>query len=91
MTTAEQRPQQIRQILTEAFAPDRLEIVDDSHKHAGHASAGGAGHFRVMLVTDHFAGKSPIERHRMVFKALDAMMNSEIHALTIDARAPEES
>lgn len=61
-----------------------------SHKHAGHASAGGGGHFTVTIVADAFAGKSPIERHRMVHDALeDKMADGTIHALSIRASAPE--
>ncbi len=81
----------IRQKLTTAFEPDELNIVDDSNKHAGHASAGGAGHFNVQIVSPAFAGKSPIERHRMVYAALGDLMNTEIHALSIKANTPEES
>lgn len=91
MIAPEQRPQLISERLTAAFAPEQLEIIDDSHKHAGHASAGGAGHFRVQIVADAFTGKSLIERHRMVYGALEDLMNSEIHALSIDARAPGEA
>lgn len=82
----------IRQRLTEALAPVRLEIVDDSHKHAGHrGNVQGGGHFQVSVVSDAFAGKSLIQRHRMVYDALGDAMKNEIHALSISAKTPEES
>lgn len=80
----------IRQRLTEEFAPSELEIIDDSHLHAGHASAGGGGHFRVMLVSDAFADKSMIQRHRMIYAAMGDAMKNEIHALSIKAYTPSE-
>lgn len=84
------RVEAIRIHLTSAFEPEQLEIIDDSQKHAGHASAGGAGHFTVNLVSAAFAGKSLIERHRMVYGALADLMPTEIHALSIQAKTPEE-
>ncbi len=78
----------IRHLLETAFAPSHLEIRDDSHLHAGHAGArSGAGHYRVELIADAFAGKPPLECHRMVYAALGEMMGGEIHALSISARA----
>lgn len=87
---SEDRVELIRERLTAALAPTRLEIQDDSAKHAGHAGArAGGGHFRVRITAAAFAGKSPIERHRMVYAALgDVMRNDVIHALSIDADAP---
>ncbi len=81
----------IRERLNRAFVPDALEIIDESAKHAGHASAGGAGHFVVEIVSAAFAGKNPIQRHRMIFTALDDIMHSEIHALSIKASTPGET
>lgn len=88
---SEDRVELIRERLTAALAPTRLEIEDDSAKHAGHAGArAGGGHFRVRITAAAFAGKSPIERHRMVYAALgDAMRNDVIHALSIDADTPD--
>lgn len=88
---SENRVEAIRQRLTEAFAPERLDIVDDSHKHAGHAGAQGGGHFSVHIVAEAFQGKKPIERHRMVYDALGDLMQSEIHALSIKAEPPVKS
>lgn len=85
------REDTLRQRLQAAFSPSRLEIVDDSQRHAGHAGArGGGGHFRVLIVSAAFAGQSPLARHRAVYAALDGLLQSEIHALAIDARVPGE-
>ena len=89
MSISEQRMAMIRERLEAAFAPDSLEIIDESHKHAGHASAQGAGHFIVQIVSNAFEGKSPVQRHRMVFDAVDDLMQSEIHALSIQADTPK--
>lgn len=87
-----ERVSRIRQELEKAFAPIELEIVDESHLHAGHAGAReGKGHFRVRIVSNRFAGHKPLERHRMVFEALGAMMNTDIHALSVQAYTPSPS
>ena len=84
------RVARIRAALEAAFAPQSLEVVDDSHKHAGHAGArDGRGHFSVDIVSPAFAGMSPLARHRAVYAALGAMMETDIHALSIRAGAPE--
>jgi BolA protein len=87
---SEQRIAMIRERLTEAFAPRSLNIIDESHKHAGHAQAGGGGHFVVEIVADAFAGQNPMQRHRLVYAALGEAMNTEIHALSIKASTPAE-
>jgi len=85
------RVDRIRARLESALQPVRLEIQDDSARHAGHAGArGGGGHYIVTIVSPAFANRSLIERHRMVYDALGDMMHNEIHALSIDARAPDE-
>ena len=81
----------IREALQRELAPLQLDIVDDSAKHAGHAGAREGGHFRVRLVAEAFRGKSRIERHRLVFAALEGAFGSDIHALNIEARTPEEN
>ena len=81
----------IRERLTEVFLPQSLNIIDESARHAGHASAGGAGHFVVEIVSDAFAGNSLIQRHRRIYDALDDIMHSEIHALSIKASTPAEA
>lgn len=81
----------IREKLDTAFTPVELEIVDDSHKHAGHpGAASGGGHFNVLIVSEKFVDESSIARHRMVYAALDSLMPTEIHALSIKALTPEE-
>lgn len=86
-----ERVARIRACLESAFEPTSLEIIDDSHRHAGHAGAkDGRGHFRVNIVAEHFAGAKSIERHRMVYAALGTMMQTDIHALSVTAFAPAE-
>jgi BolA protein len=81
----------IRSRLVAALAPDALDIEDESHRHAGHAGArDGRGHFRVRIVSAAFAGMAPLARHRAVYAALGAMMQTDIHALSIRAEAPRE-
>jgi len=77
--------------LTEGLAPLALEIVDDSHKHAGHAGAAdGRGHFTVKVVSERFSGLPVVRRHRLVYEAVGDMMSTDIHALSIQALAPGE-
>lgn len=71
------------------LAPSRLDIRDDSARHAGHGASGG--HFAMTIVSGRFAGKRPMERHRMVYDALGALMKTDIHALSIDAKTPDET
>ena len=90
-TERSDRVERIRAALEAAFAPQSLEVVDDSHKHAGHAGArDGRGHFNVDIVSPAFAGLSPLVRHRAVYAALGEMMDTDIHALSIRARTAEE-
>lgn len=88
--TANARIDLIRARLNATLAPTGLEIVDESHKHAGHAGARGGGHFQVTIVSSAFAGKRPLERHRLVYDALGDAMKQEIHALSIKAYTPDE-
>jgi len=76
--------------LTEALAPARLSVVDESHLHAGHAGwrEGGETHFRIEVVSDAFAGKSRVERHRMVNAAVKEAFDRGLHALAVKAEAP---
>ena len=86
-----QRVDLIRERLNNAFNPAQLDIVDESHQHAGHAgAAGGGGHFAVTIVSEKFRDHSTLERHRMVYLAVDDLMPAEIHALSIKAYSPEE-
>ena len=79
--------------LREAFAPEGLEVQDESHLHEGHAGhrPGGESHFRVYIVSDAFKGKSRIERHRMINSALSGELAGSVHALAIHAQAPGEN
>ena len=87
----ENRSIMIRERLTRELDPVELEIIDESAKHAGHAgAASGGGHFIVQIVASAFEGKSLIQRHRMVYDAMDELMQSEIHALSIQAKTPQE-
>lgn len=86
------RVARMRELLGAAFAPDALEVVDDSHRHVGHAGArGGQGHFSVDIVSAAFAGMGPVARHRAIYAALGSMMQADIHALAIRARTPDEA
>ena len=86
------RIERIRQALHGALAPESLEVEDESHRHVGHAGAAtGRGHFAVRIVSARFEGMAPIQRHRLVYEALGDLMQSDIHALSIQARTPGES
>jgi BolA family transcriptional regulator, general stress-responsive regulator len=74
-----------------ALAPQSVAIVDESEKHAGHEGAkAGGGHYVLTIVSNHFAGKPTVARHRMVYDTLAELMRREIHALTIRAYSPDE-
>lgn len=91
MLPRDQRVPAIRAALMQALTPVHLEVIDESHKHAGHEGArDGRGHFAVVIVAEAFTGKLPLARHRLVYAALDALMTSDIHALSIKAQAPAE-
>ncbi len=86
-----ERMQQIEAKLRAALNPESLDLIDDSHKHAGHAGAkGGAGHFDLAIVSEKFSGVNTVGRHRLIYEALAEMMPGEIHALSIKAFSPEE-
>jgi stress-induced morphogen len=84
--------QAIREKLSAAFTPAAIEVVNDSHHHAGHGSSPGTGesHFSVVVVSPVFAGKSRLERHRMVNAALAEELAGPVHALAVTALTPEE-
>jgi BolA protein len=85
------RIERIRDAL-QVLQPTDLRIVDESHKHVGHEGArDGRGHFAVEIVSDAFGGLAPLARHRRVYDALGAMMQTDIHALSIRARTPAET
>ena len=84
--------QSIRDKLTSAFQPERLEVVDDSARHAGHAGTreGGESHFNVVIVSDAFKGKSRVQRQRDIHNALSEELAGPVHALSLKAFAPGE-
>lgn len=88
--TAASRVERIRTLVQDSLHPVRLEIRDDSAAHAGHAGGGGRGHFYVRIVSEVFSGKSLVERHRLVHDALAALLETDIHALALSTRAPDE-
>ena len=88
----EQRVAAIRAALEAAFAPLSLQVRDDSQRHAGHAGArDGRGHFHVEIVSDAFSGLSPLARHRAVYSAVGDLMATDIHALSLHARSPDDA
>jgi BolA protein len=82
----------MREKLMVSLGPTRLDVVNESHQHAGHASSPGTGesHFRVLIVSADFAGKSRVERHRMINDLLQDELRDGVHALAIKALAPGE-
>jgi BolA protein len=87
------RAQRIHAALTTGFAPLRLEVVDDSHRHAGHAGAapGGETHYSVLLVSEAFTGMNRVARSRAVHEALAGEFAGGLHALALTLRAPAEA
>jgi len=82
--------QLIKHLLTDAIQPERLEIIDHSAAHAGHAGNRGGGHYHVTIVSPRFEGKSLVQRHQMIYQALGDLMKQQIHALGINALTPSE-
>ena len=84
--------QRIRASLESGLQPSELDIVDDSHRHAGHAGArDGRGHFSVRVVAERFAGMPTLRRHQLVYGCVAEMMQTDIHALSITALTPEQA
>jgi BolA protein len=83
----------IREKLMQALQPARLDVINESHLHAGHRNSPGTGesHFRVLVVSQAFAGKSRIERHRLINATLADELKRSVHALAIQAYAPGEA
>ena len=87
------RPERIKALLTKALTPIELDVQDKSHLHVNHPGAkeSGGGHFDVYIMSEQFQSKTPIQRHRLVYAAVDSMMGADIHALSIQAVTPEEA
>jgi BolA protein len=89
------QPSRAERIVSElrgALHTDQVELIDDSHLHAGHAGArDGRGHFRVRVVSADFAGLRTLQRHQLVYRSLGQMMQTDIHALSIVALTPDEA
>ena len=86
------RVEAIRTQLRDALHSQQIEVVDDSHLHAGHAGAReGKGHFRVRVVSDDFRGLRSLQRHQLVYRSLNDLMQTDIHALSITALTPDEA
>ena len=86
------RLEQIEGRLREALLPERLEIIDESQAHAGHAGASqhGGGHYFATIVSEKFDGKSLVQRHQLVYQALGELMETDIHAFSMKAFCPDE-
>jgi BolA protein len=82
----------IHRKLTERFAPTQLEIIDESHRHAGHAGVRPVGetHFTVTIVSDAFAGESRVARQRLVYQTLAEELADRVHALALTTLTPDE-
>jgi BolA protein len=90
LTVSTDRRERIEQKLRERLAAEHVEVVDESHLHAGHAGArSGGGHFRALIVSERFAGLSSVDAQRLVYEALDDEMGGEIHALSIRTLTPD--
>ena len=86
------RTDRIVQALRSSLEPQDLALIDDSHLHAGHAGArDGRGHFRVRIVAQRFTGLRTLQRHQLVYRSLGELMQTDIHALNIEALTPEEA
>jgi BolA protein len=85
----QQRLDEIRLRLETSLEPVDMELLDEGHLHVGHAGAkDGRGHFRVRIVSAEFAGKTMMQRHRLVYQLMGDLMKTDIHALTIEAQEP---
>lgn len=92
MTAGAARVEKIRSQLAESLPATVVELIDDSHRHAGHAGArDGRGHFRLRIVSAAFAGLRPLQRHQLVYRSLGELMQTDIHALSITALTPDEA
>jgi BolA protein len=85
-----ERIDRIRSLLEQRFDPVQLDLEDQSHLHAGHAGArDGRGHFKVVIKAEAFRDKTKLQQHRLVYETLNEMLQTDIHALIIEAHSPE--
>ena len=92
MSAGTARVEKIRSQLAGSLPATAVELIDDSHRHVGHAGArDGRGHFRLRIVSAAFAGLRPLQRHQLVYRSLGELMQTDIHALSITALTPEEA
>ena len=88
---SEQRIAEIERRLETALGAETVQVEDEGHQHVGHEGAkDGRGHFRVLVISDQFDGKTPIQRHRLVYQAMGELMQTDIHALAIEAYTSTE-
>ena len=91
MTSRPEREVRLRARLESRFSPTFLNILDESHLHAGHTGAAdGRGHYRIRILASEFSGLSPLARHRLVYAAVADLLETDIHALAIEALPPLE-
>jgi BolA protein len=90
MPISTDRMAQIRALVEERLQPTRLELLDESARHVGHAGAGAGGHFRLRIVSNAFSGLPLVQRHRLVHDALAPLFGAEIHALALETTAPDD-
>ena len=79
----------IKSLLLDQLDVEKLDIIDESHRHQNHAQSNG-GHFKILIISKDFEGKTLVQRHKLVYSVLDTMIKNEIHALSISARTPLE-
>jgi len=88
--SGQQTVDRLRRLVQDALRPEELTIRDDSAAHAGHAGAGGGGHYHLRVVANQFAGLPVIARHRLVYQAVAPLLQTEVHALSLDTVAPQD-
>ena len=81
--------EKIKTLLSEQLNISKLKILDESNQHKNHPQSNG-GHFKLNIISSDFKSKNLIERHRIIYRILDSMINKEIHAISISAKTPEE-
>ena len=88
---AANRVKMIKKVLEEVFYPVEIEVLDESHMHAGHLGAqSGKGHFKLTIISERFEGLPPIQRQKLIYRTLATLMETDIHALSMSTLAPSE-